>query len=208
MNHTTTGKAPVKPTEQNIRNLIALTAVLGVALLAPAVASANFTRKALEPITSVTQPGGVAVGSANEVWVGDLAGAPFAVDEFASALAGNAKLGSFAVATPPVGVAAQRVLPGDGDVYTSGGRNVEVFEPGGGHVETWEGTAKPFNEPEGFNEPLHVAVDDSTDPLDPSACGTLPLALGNVLSTSRLNSVWRSSTRKAKRSRSRRRPPM
>jgi hypothetical protein len=78
---------------------IAAVAALGVVCLAPTVASASFTRPFIRQITApFTEPGGVAVNSTNDLWVGDLKGPPFAMDEFSPAYEkGNEPLGSFAI---------------------------------------------------------------------------------------------------------------
>ena len=182
--------------------------LLAVLLLAPTAASASFTRKPVLPITSVAEPGGVAVNTENDLLIGDLAGPPFAVDEFGPSYEGNISSGSFAIptcvedkgkgnweeggcltkavvegkgdfeeSTSPRSVAVERgALSGNGDVYVGGGQNVEVYEGDGKLVEIWNGDAKPFNEPEGPGE-TRVAVDNSTSPLDPSACGSVPAGL-------------------------------
>ena len=148
------------------------------------------------PPRSLT-PGGLAVNSTNDLWVGDLKGPPFSLDQFSPAYENaNEFLGSLEipqqcipdagkgqweeskcltkaaapgkgnfekVQTPPESLAIEPMMSGDGDGYTAGGGNVEVYESNGKHVETWTG----------FDEP-RIAIDDSTNPLDPSACGTPP----------------------------------
>ena len=76
--------------------------------------------------------------------------------------------GDFEKSSAPESLAIERTLPGRWRYLHRGReRNVEVYESGGKHLETWTG----------FDQP-RIAIDDSTEPLqDPSACGTGPLSL-------------------------------
>ena len=88
--------APANGRGAFVRGVPVLVAVVGLALLAPGVASAAFTRPFLRQITGTPAgafegPGGVAVDEKGDLWVGDhLGGAPFRLDEFKPAAEGNA----------------------------------------------------------------------------------------------------------------------
>ena len=79
----------------------------------------------------------------------------------------------------PPNVALERSAPGDGDFYFanpgSKSSHIEVFETTGTPVETWRDPQNPLVARD-FKNP-HVAIDNSTSPADPSACGTLPLSV-------------------------------
>jgi hypothetical protein len=140
--------------------------------LAPSAASAAFTREFSRQIAGpFSSPRGVAIDSADKLWVGDLD--TRTLDEFESAATGNTpvKLGApFATGVLPGNLAVERATTGDIYVTDPAGTHpVEVFEPDGEHVETWGS----------FEEP-HVAIDNtpqSEEIADPSACGTGSLSL-------------------------------
>jgi hypothetical protein len=171
---------------------VCVVGVAGCGLVAPGLASAAFVRpferqiaRSQEPVgelcseaearvtgTPCMNPAGLAVNGQGDVWVGNEGFSHEAfLDEFQPASGENAPITQFPVPGLEVAgsLAVEPTLPGDGEIYAAGLRGLEVFEADGTHVESWEGTKPPFSEPEPFNE-LVVAIDDSTSPLDPSAC--------------------------------------
>jgi hypothetical protein len=170
----------------------ALTLVF-VALLAPTAANAEFTRKferqisraaspvttpcteaeAKEPSTSCLNPAGLAVNSADDLWVGNANGK--VLDELEPAYPpGESKpgpLAPFKVGAEPFSVAVESATFGNGDIYVanpSGDQDpVEVYEPNGTPVETWRNFERP-----------NVAVDNSSLRCVLSQC-TVYVAEGN-----------------------------
>jgi hypothetical protein len=177
----------------SLASVLSVMVVVGVGLV-PGVALGAFSRsfvrqvfRSEEPVTklcsvgeegspgsSCLNPGGLTVGPVGGVapedtlWVGDqgFSGEAF-VDEFQPAFAPgeNAPIAGFRVGGAG-SVAVERALPGSGDVYTvTPSGSVEVYGVGGGLVESWGAFTSP-----------RIAVDDSTSPADPSACGVAPLS--------------------------------
>jgi hypothetical protein len=167
----------VKRTGHNMRVIFAVVTVLAVACSAPAVAQAAFKRTFLRQISSTPagalSPLGVAVDSADDLWVGDLNGN--VLDKFEPASAENKYVsgGSFKVGTEPYDVAIESATSGNGDLYVVGPEDlVEVYESGGAHahLETWSSSGGRL-----------IAIDNSpheNEVEDPSSCGTLHLNLG------------------------------
>jgi hypothetical protein len=151
--------------------------VCGAGFVVPGVAGASFLR---EPVRGISvagvggfAPSGVGVDSAGDLWVGN--GVGNVLDEFEPFLAGNGFVGSFKVGVVPSSFAIESSTVGNGDFYVvdPGSGAVEVFEAGGAHarVQSW---------PPLFDR--HVAIDNSASEMeDPSACGTLPLGVGECI---------------------------
>jgi hypothetical protein len=168
---------------------VAIVTMIGLALGLPAVAGAAFTRPFLRQITrtevnsglscssggsasvSCFAPlGGVAVDSSNDVWVGD---GDEALSEFGSS--GNF-VGTVALKFPDLETQVSSISPehlaidsSNGEIYDIASRarksaefapHLEVFTPTGEFVERWT------NEFRGLSA---LAIDNSTDPFDPSA---------------------------------------
>jgi hypothetical protein len=140
---------------------VALTLALAVALLAPAAASAAFTREFKGQVTTVAEPGGIATDSLNNVWVGDLKTG--SLDEFGPPP--NVLVQSFPLTASPANLAIESAANGNGDLYVTnsqtGAAPVEVFTSGGTHVQSFGSYQSPY-----------VAVDNSSasDIEDPSRC--------------------------------------
>jgi len=154
----------------------------GVVLCLPACALAGFTRPFVDEVTESEvgrplDPTGVTVDGQDRLWVAD--GSPeLAVFSPAYEVTPHETPNHFlefvalAGSAGEEGVAAERSMPaGNDELYVTHnlGKNnsegsVEAFEEHGEPKESWEGI---------FRAP-HVVVDNSTDPLDPSACGTMP----------------------------------
>ncbi len=151
---------------RNTRTLPALAAVaalFALACLAPALASAAFTRPFERQISGVGVPGGVATDSENHVWVGDLHAE--LLREFEPAAAGNGVSGTpFATGVLPGSVAAQSATAGNGLLYVTAPERksvVEMYEPNGTHVGSWGSFEKPY---------LAVDNNPASDVADPSRC--------------------------------------
>jgi hypothetical protein len=169
--------------------LAALGIALSLALLAPAPVSASFTRPFVRQITGTPSgpfsatggPGGLAIDEGNNLWVGDhLSSAPFELDEF-----GLAELGSSFLApsikingeeeppvpqslNPPQFIAIDNAT---GAFYTTAETTVNGKAGPGNFSESVEifGSAGNFVSRFGpLHSPSGVAVDNSTEPSDPS----------------------------------------
>ena len=185
----------MKPHQRNVGIVSALVALLAVVCLAPAVASAAFTRPFLRQIaraenaphpvaqpcseadrvaagSACVNPGGVGVDSEDHLWVGSSTGLdgepPLTLDEFGTAYAPgeNSFIRSFPVATEPGSVAVQSAVTGNGDIYVS--------NPGTSQnpVEVFTPAGVHVESWGDFDDP-YVAVDNngSTDVGDASRCG-------------------------------------
>jgi hypothetical protein len=152
--------------------------IFALILLAPTTADATFTRLALPPITTVSNPGGVATDSANNLWVGDLKENESAMDQFSPAYPvvlgekPNHLLKSFTVGTAPHSVAVESATTGD--VFLTNSQldtmGVEVYSAAG----KLEGAWGSFHQPQ-------IAIDSSplaNEMEDPSSCETHLLSLG------------------------------
>jgi hypothetical protein len=155
---------------------------LSLALLAPGVANATFTRKferqiyrtegpsvttpcgeaeVFAPKSPCLNPQGLAVDSANDLWVGNLNG--YALDEFEPASAGNGPLspGGHQVGVPG-DVAIESSEFGTGEVYVTdpdyGNQPGEGKPPAS--VAVYAADGKPLEVWSGFSYP-YVAVDNS-----------------------------------------------
>ena len=152
--------------------------------LLPSTAQAHFTRPFLRQITQTSPghplglpdpqngsaagaPAALALDSADRLWLGD----GLALDRFAPAYAPgeSAFQEAFPTAIAPEGLAIEPPPPtGTGDLYLLNQRStgpVEVYSPTGAHLAAF-----------GSFDEAQIAVDDSTEPSDPSACGVAPLA--------------------------------
>jgi hypothetical protein len=179
------GPAP-RRTAQSVRlrclTLTVIAAVFGLVLIAPSSALAVFTRPFVRQITGTTPagpgtpvvpfsgPSGVAVDAAGNLWVSEPI--PGRLDEFNSAgsFVKSVELGKKGNEaeenlTPPKSLAIDYST---GHFFITGEGNRKGFaEP---YVEVFDSIGVLFKRWEGFGPPAHVAVDNSTDPLDPSGC--------------------------------------
>jgi hypothetical protein len=155
----------IRPTLFGRLALVVLTAVLTLALLAPGTASAAFTRPFLCRITGpFTEPSGVAVNAADHLWVSE--SGPGKLDEFNSAYSSCGEFLSPTLKieglTFPSNLAIERSA--DHFYVTGAGRESEPY------VEVFDSTGKLLKRSEKFGAAVHVAVDNSAEPLvDPSA---------------------------------------
>jgi hypothetical protein len=175
---------------------------VSVDLAAPAGASAGFTREfARQILGTCPAPGtcgsaevipfgdfgpmGLATDETGSIWVGYKVNStevtPIALSQFDSAEQGNLFRRTFEPTSPepppvqehaaPESLAINQrtgtfYLTGQHPVGPSGGKYLDVFDKEGGFLNR----AGPFS------SAAAVAVDNSTDPLNPSACGTFPLS--------------------------------
>ena len=152
--------------------LTVLVAALGLALLAPSVASAAFTRPFVRQLTGTpTGPGGsevpfstvggVAVDSAGNLLVGD---GSERVDEFNSSgvFVETRKLNGSPRVLGRMAPASLSIDDSTGDLYVTGQETVGGYPP---YVEVFDGsgTLIPWYEGE-FGQRAHVAVDNSLAP--------------------------------------------
>ncbi len=179
----------VNPTTRNIRTLLLLLSLLGVACLAPTAAQAAFVRpflrqlantceKAGEPLSCpgskpvALVPGGVAVDGKDDVWVAD---AKESLAEFMPAYEENAFVKSLVPGERPVSFEGVAVEDESKDLYVTGDT------PGHdeGPVVVYSEAGAKLAEAGNFVSPASVAVDNTPNARsleDPSACGTAPLA--------------------------------
>jgi hypothetical protein len=154
--------------------LIVVMSAMGFTLLSPSVAFAAFTRPFLRQIIGTTPgnlfeaPRGVAVDSVGNLWIGERRGV---LDEFNPSGAFVETVGlTFASpalaasSTPPESLAIDHQF---GHFYVTGDQNREAFNP---HIEVFASTGELLQRSASFGVPAHVAVDNSTDPLDPGRC--------------------------------------
>src|SRR5215831_971027 len=114
------------------------------------------SKEAVKPASCLV-PRGIAVDSTSKLWVGDGAEAAATFGSngvFSSLVQIGAKKGTF---TTPDSLAFDTA---NGHVYLAGGsRRVESFTTSGEFVQQW---------PEVFGGELHLTIDNSSNPLDPS----------------------------------------
>ena len=173
--------------------LAALTALLGVALLAPSLASAAFTRPFLRQITGTssgkfTAPRGIAVDAGGNLWVTEPVGRkagvhegetfpPFPLDQFAAAELGSSFLEALEIEPTEASFTRPESLAIDqstGSFYVTGPESTERSSGNNSDVSFVEifDSAGAFEKRFGpFDRASSVAIDNSTDVLeDPSGC--------------------------------------
>jgi hypothetical protein len=153
-------------------SLLSLCAIFLLAVAAPSAASASFARPVLRSITeSASGPfiklGGVTVDGEDNLWAGDGSPPSALLDEFGPGFASppNAPVSSLATVaeTEPASLAVEQATGNiflTGTIFESINPRVEVFNPKGELLAQWLK----------FGDSAHVAIDNSTNPLDPSAC--------------------------------------
>jgi hypothetical protein len=177
-------RTPVRPASRQVAHpvwlrrltVIVLTATLGVALVAPSLAVAAFTRPFIRQLTGTTPsvpfsgPGGIAVDAADNLWVGDGFRSNM-LDEFGSSgdLVTTLNIKAF---TPPGSLAIERST---GHFYVTGNGTVESFPP---YVEVFDNAGAFLGRWGSFGSPAHVVVDNSTGP---SAGSVYVASAGNGL---------------------------
>ncbi|MGN6371907.1 MAG: hypothetical protein ACTHM1_02815 [Solirubrobacteraceae bacterium] len=183
------GKSEVcRPSGQLRAMLAALALAIGCALLAPSVSLAAFTR----PFVRQIQAGGpIALDTAGDLWTqGEEVNK---LDEFEPAGTGNAQISTRALEVPAeierrAGLESIAMEGATGNLYAlsqitaDGGTGrdgvLEVFDPSGKFLEAWENNPSDplfygFGA-SGVDGGPRVAIDNSSDPLDPSSCTATP----------------------------------
>ncbi len=151
--------------------LLAVVAGACLSLLASVSASAAVVRPLVRQISegaggSLAGLGGIALDKEDDLWVGVGVSGSNRLEEFAPVLSGSASLESVLInaETEPGSLAVERE---NGDILLTGRISPEGFNP---RVEVFGVKGELLHQWAKFGESAHVAVDNSSDPLDPSAC--------------------------------------
>jgi hypothetical protein len=162
---------PGRGTPSAVHSGLIVAATLAVALLAPGMASAAFTRPFLRQITETPSgplsPAGLAEDFADNLWVGEGEKPPFSLHEFESSGAFKTTLKIKGLSPPEVGLTLPESLAVDGSTgsfnFYVAGRNTGNFETPR-YVEVFDNAGVFVGRLGPFGSDTHVAVDNSTEP--------------------------------------------